>query len=778
MRRFHSASLAALAALAALALAMAAQAASAPDAREIRLRAGAFDPLTPGRPSSHLPDRAAYPSGALGAYLVQFEQPIDDAMRSAVEALGVKLGGSVPVQALEALMTEAQRAQVSELPGVRWVGPYQASWKLSPGLLASTAGAPTAMLRVSLFAGAGETGLVQLRALGATLGPVVTARSFSYVDVEIPAAQVAALADLPLVRFVQRVPVRVPLMDRVRDISGLDAIADATFASGLDPSLDGRDDGSGFQVKYGHTDGGLWTPHPAFQASQLAGWMTWEPGADTADASGHGTHTAGILVGDGTDSDMLPAVPPGTPALAANLFRGVQPEAALHHVSDDNVVVERDVFELQSRAGAQILSNSWGYATCPTCGIITDYDTIAALWDEGVWDADEDLAGRQPVTVFFAAGNSGFELLDGCPLLGGPDRVSSPGTAKNVITIGASETDRGCGFGESSAAGDVLFVSSRGPTDPDGTGQGLFKPDLVAVGGGTVLSAERDGTGGAASASGFDDPTWCSDSGPDYRYEGGTSMACPAAAGAGGVLYQDLVVNHGVSEPSPSLIKAMLINGAVAIEPTGGCGYTFETDATQVHRGWGRVKADDALYGATGSPALRDVAFENEVTDDALATAETHQVMVPVTAGETFKVTLVWTDYPASPGAGSPLVVNDLDLEVSGPEGVFLGNNFVNDWSAVRVDPPDPPAHDVPDRYNVVENVYIQSPAGGTYTISVHGFQVSQDQEPDKGGTNQDFSLVWSTASIDAVPVPEPSGSAMLLAGCILLHGLARRRPR
>jgi len=147
MRRFHSASLAALAALAALALAMAAQAASAPDAREIRLRAGAFDPLTPGRPSSHLPDRAAYPSGALGAYLVQFEQPIDDAMRSAVEALGVKLGGSVPVQALEALMTEAQRAQVSELPGVRWVGPYQASWKLSPGVLACSGGAPTATTR-------------------------------------------------------------------------------------------------------------------------------------------------------------------------------------------------------------------------------------------------------------------------------------------------------------------------------------------------------------------------------------------------------------------------------------------------------------------------------------------------------------------------------------------------------------------------------------------------------------------------------------------------------
>ena len=60
----------------------------------------------------------------------------------------------------------------------------------------------------------------------------------------------------------------------------------------------------------------------------------------------------------------------------------------------------------------------------------------------------------------------------------------------------------------------------------------------------------------------------------------------------------------------------------------------------------------------------------------------------------------------------------------------------------------------------MVENVYIQSPTGGTYTITVNGFQVSQDQEPDLGGTNQDFSLVWSGAfgpaptlqSIDVTP--------------------------
>ena len=35
----------------------------------------------------------------------------------------------------------------------------------------------------------------------------------------------------------------------------------------------------------------------------------------------------------------------------------------------------------------------------------------------------------------------------------------------------------------------------------------------------------------------------------------------------------------------------------------------------------------------------------------------------------------------AAAGSGSPLVVNDLDLVVSGPDGTFLGNNFSGNWS-------------------------------------------------------------------------------------------------
>jgi hypothetical protein len=360
-----------------------------------------------------------------------------------------------------------------------------------------------------------------------------------------------------------------------------------------------------------------------------------------------------------------------------------------------------------------------------------------------VWDADDDASGLQPLIVFFSAGNDGDGDFDGCGTAGS-DQVSTPATAKNVITVAANETDRGCDA-LSNDVGDVASFSSRGPVDPDGTGQGLFKPDVTNVGT-LVLSTEADGTGGS-SWDAEHGPFSCSDTGDSYRYEAGTSMSCPLTAGLGGVVLQDLVVNRGVTSPKPSLVKALLVNGASDLQPSGGCNYTFDVAESEIHQGWGLVQATASLYGEGGSPTQRKVEFENEISAHAVATGGLYQRTIQVGAGGTLKVTLVWTDFPAAPPASSPLVVNDLDLEVSGPDGLFLGNNFVGDWSV------DSTVSGTPDRYNVVENVYIQSVLGGSYTITVRGFQISQDQEPGKTGVNQDFSLVWSASSLSS-PTP------------------------
>jgi subtilisin family serine protease len=283
--------------------------AAPPDPHGIHLRAGSFDPVREPPPTRRLTARVRYAEGLRGAHLVQFEGPIGGAQRESLEALGIAIGGSLPSRVLEVVMTEAQRRAVARLPDVRWVGPYQDEWKITPRLLDALEAhrAPRrVVLRVSLFASADEEGIAALRALGGRVRSHDRARSFSLVDIELSTARLHALLKEPLVRHVQLVPTRVFHNDRARFHMGLAAIADDTFSSGLDPSLDGFDEASGFRVKYGHTDSGIWTVHPDFQAGISAGRITWEEGSAIDDPGGHGTHTAGSIIGDGSSWNSVP----------------------------------------------------------------------------------------------------------------------------------------------------------------------------------------------------------------------------------------------------------------------------------------------------------------------------------------------------------------------------------------------------------------------------------------------------------------------------------------
>ena len=112
------------------------------------------------------------------------------------------------------------------------------------------------------------------------------------------------------------------------------------------------------------------------------------------------------------------------------------------------------------QAGMRISSNSWG---APVGGV---YNTDSQAYDSLVRDAQPagstfPTAGNQEYTIVFSAGNDGS----------GASTIGSPGTAKNVITVGAAEnvnpfggTD-GSGIADSGAnnANDIISFSSRGP---------------------------------------------------------------------------------------------------------------------------------------------------------------------------------------------------------------------------------------------------------------------------------------------------------------------------
>jgi len=186
--------------------------------------------------------------------------------------------------------------------------------------------------------------------------------------------------------------------------------------------------------------------------------------------------------------------------------------------------------------------------------------------------------------------------------------------------------------------------------------------------------------------------------GPDDRfmYEGGTSMATPLVAGCAAVVRQFLLTKQQHS-PSAALVKAMLINGA---RPIHGQYAPPEVSALPDNsQGYGRV---DLAATIGPYPQGASVVFNEEAI--ALDTGESEDTQQAVAAGETLKVTLVWTDPPGDS------LQNDLDLIVTAPDGRELHGNVTPGATGF-------------DRSNNVEQVVVVNSTAGAATIKVRAFR-------------------------------------------------------
>jgi len=110
-----------------------------------------------------------------------------------------------------------------------------------------------------------------------------------------------------------------------------------------------------------------------------------------------------------------------------------------------------------------------------------------------------------------------------------------------------------------------------------------------------------------------------------------------------------------------------------------------------------------------------------------------------VAAGaKSLKLTLVWDDWPADPLAASALV-NDLDLVVIGPD-----ETRHYPWTLDAYAPTEPAERVRADHTNNVEQVYVETPATGTWLVTVRGTNLPQ--------YNQPYSLVADGGGLTAVP--------------------------
>ena len=606
-------------------------------------------------------------------HIVQSQSSNLQDMAHSLASIGFDIIDHIPYDSVIISLSERgsdeEISRIQNLSQVRWVGPMPSMWKVSQSLF------PLSGLEDSLidldFTPSPTNSQEDITDLNQEISDLEgTLHQSFYCDLhlcQIKSANPILIFSLASDHRVMRVEPGPVLSIQNSNAS---SIAGADFAR-----IMASVNLTGYGEVIGISDTGLDVDHGDFDG-RLRGpvFNLFGPDNSGADSnSGHGTHVTSTLLGDGSgDSNAT----------------GIVPQATFHFYQlevDSSGLLARwgslyEMFEHSLLNDVYIHTNSWGSEN-----LVGDYTSDSRSIDLFTNDYPEFL-------VIFSAGDVG------------ESGVTSPSTAKNALSVGATTT----GAFDSAPIGQVFNESSSGPTT-----DGRIKPDLVAPG--VMICSARAQEADLTSGSNCSASMHSDGSTPMYMALSGSSMATPVVAGASAMAREFLRGEVGIAMPSSPLIRALLVNGA---EDIG------EQDVPNPQEGWGQLNISNSLFPQSNGENL-SVFYDQE---RQLLPGHSFIYTFEVSGSSGIDVTLAWNDKEGSASAdqNASRLVNNLDLIVTSPMGdTYNGNNFANGISQ---------STGPKDHLNNLERVRLPSSQPGIWSIQVG----------HSGGFSQDFSLVLS----------------------------------
>ncbi|MEP7371814.1 MAG: S8 family serine peptidase [Chitinophagaceae bacterium] len=715
------------------------------DLYSIKTGTGAINTSVPGvttsgkttvHPAYTGKDKKGLPPGK-HHYLVQFIGPIKDKWLAGIKKAGGELRDPYGDFTYIVRAGEKQIDKITALPFVRWTGhlPYES--RIERTLLQKTGATKGSSDNSSVLPRTRQLpGVYTVEFFGPKdvsnaepfikkLGFKILAKSLKGKLLIVEIKKISKILDLSMVHGVRRINERV-INRTSNDVAA--GIMETTLATGNNGSTNLGLSGKGEII--GICDTGLDTGDPNHINVDFAGRIIaiksypitpdfdtdiTNPGANDGPAdldSGHGTHVAGSVLGNGTNSTGLTGLSGPIRGLAYKaklVFQAVEQELDWKKPADleENgryilAGIPNDLTDLFNHAyqkGARIHSNSWGG------GKPGEYDEQCRQLDQFVWN-------NKQFCVLVAAGNDGTDK-DGDGKIN-LKSITSPATAKNCITVGACENKRtkfnaqhyGDWWEEDYPAApyknapmadnpdEVVAFSSRGPTRDK-----RFKPDVVAPG--TYILSTR------SSMIASNNKGWAAfTASKKYFYMGGTSMATPLTAGAVALIREYLRKHRHISRPTAALLKATLIAGAIRLPDNSGV-----IEVVDNHQGYGRVNIDGILFPA--SPAASTFI---EVKP-GLATGAVYSMTINIKSGAVpLRIALAYSDYPGS------ALVNNLNMILTAPDGKkYTGNQSAGSLTF--------------DSINNAEVIHVNNPSVGNWRVDVVASNVPHGP--------QDFALVY-----------------------------------